>query len=224
MNSILSPKNGATLTERDGQPVALFALTRLFGRHGKARWDGGSSSPALRRTGIAEFTGESSAFLQGLVIVECRVVVVIGNIVEQLCSTVSLLGEFLTLSVLVVAPDLASLGGLLPHVVEPHDVAVLDGADMFGDTPQLRAVLGYSGLEQLDFFGFEVWLLQIIVSMQCFESGKGRLDIKVLFVQQGQGLVEVVCGVLWDSFRGGHFLGLVHILVDKFFPLLDGEM
>lgn len=81
MNSILSPKNGATLTEGDGQPVALFALPGLFGRHGKARWDGGSSSPALRRAGIAEFTSESPAFLHGLVIVECRVVIVVGNIV-----------------------------------------------------------------------------------------------------------------------------------------------
>lgn len=103
-------------------------------------------------------------------------------------------------------------------------MTVLDGADMFGDTPQLRAVLGYSSLEQLYLFGFEVWLLQVVVSMQCLEPGKSRLDIKVLFVQQCQGFVEVVCGVVRDPFRSGHFLGLVHIFVDEFFPLFDGEM
>jgi hypothetical protein len=102
---------------------------------------------------------EATLLLGRFLIVEGRIIVVVGHVIHKFRIGIMPFGFFLAFSTFVAAPNLPTTRGLLPHIVESNDLIMWDGTDVFGHIAQLRSVLGNALFEQLHFLGAQMRFL-----------------------------------------------------------------
>jgi hypothetical protein len=102
---------------------------------------------------LAEFTLEVALALQCFVVIKCRIIGIMRDLLMQTRGGV-VVGPFLALATRIVAPDLSASRRFLPEVVESYDVGIREiGLHVQTHETVLGTVLCYTLLElcEIDF-------------------------------------------------------------------------